>query len=76
MHEYIFVFELLNNKSNLLISWLGHNNIFISIPHYNISQLFESLPIPDINKHMLNDIYRNPICLYKYLKNLQHLLSK
>ena len=49
--------EAKKNYGDLSIAWLDLTNAFGAIPHPVLGQLFESLPIPDLLRQHLTDIY-------------------
>ena len=53
----ILVDEAYRSKTQLSITWLDLRNAFGSIPHRFLFELFESLPIPEILRRFLINIY-------------------
>ena len=49
--------EAKKNYGDLSIAWLDLTNAFGAIPHPVLGQLFQSLPIPDLLRQHLTDIY-------------------
>ena len=49
--------EAKKNYGDLSIAWLDLTNAFGAIPHPVLSQLFQSLPIPELLRRHLADIY-------------------
>ena len=51
--------EAIRLKKDLVITWLDLTNAFGSIPHGILDELFKSLPVPEILRKLLSDIYCN-----------------
>ena len=50
-----------NKRTHLSLAWLDLCNAFGSVPHAVLAEMFSSLPIPDILRRTLLDIYSNNV---------------
>ena len=50
-----------NKRLNLSIGWLDLCNVFGSIPHAVLAEMFSYLPIPDVLRRLLLDIYSDNV---------------
>lgn len=53
--------ESKRKRRNMVIAWLDLSNAFGSMPHPILNTLFQSLPIPDDLRFILNDIYSSNV---------------
>lgn len=53
--------ESKRRREDMVISWLDLSNAFGSVPHPILNSLFQSLPLPEELRLILNDIYSNNI---------------